>query len=291
MPVATAEPKAVVAAAIKSMGQIATLPEVTSQIISIVEDPNSTARDLYQLVRTDPALSAKILKVVNSAFYGLPGQVATIDRAIVLLGLSAVKNIAIAASLARLFKGGVLDSGFDARELWSHSVAVGTIARMMAKHQGRLGSEEAFLAGLIHDLGMLIECQTMPRKLVEAIAVQRQQNLTLREAEQQVLGADHTEFGTALAEGWRFPRHLTMVIGYHHEPPKLAAPNRQLPMLIQAADILACREQLGLTITAEAPDIDPELLAELGLDADSLAKVLENLPEQLEASHSTLSVV
>ena len=97
--------KAVVEKALASVGDIATLPEVTIKIIQIVEDPRSTARDLHDTIKNDPALSVKILKVVNSAFYGLPGQVASVDRAIILLGLSAVKNIAIAASIARLFKG------------------------------------------------------------------------------------------------------------------------------------------------------------------------------------------
>ncbi|MFQ5494669.1 MAG: HDOD domain-containing protein, partial [Phycisphaerae bacterium] len=101
----TDKAQVVVDKAIASIGDLATLPEVTIKIIEIVEDPKSTARDLHEVIKNDPALSVKILKVVNSAFYGLPGQVASVDRAIILLGLSAVKNIAIAASIARLFKG------------------------------------------------------------------------------------------------------------------------------------------------------------------------------------------
>ena len=85
--------------------EIATLPQVTIKIIEIVQDPRSTAHDLHQIVRNDPALSARVLRVVNSAFYGLPGQIGSIDRAIMLLGLNAVKNIAIAASLSKLFQG------------------------------------------------------------------------------------------------------------------------------------------------------------------------------------------
>ena len=90
--------QAVVTKALANIGDIATLPEVTVKIIEIVEDPNSTARDLHSVIKNDPALSAKVLKVVNSAFYGLPGQIGSVDRAIVLLGMSAVKNIAVAAT-------------------------------------------------------------------------------------------------------------------------------------------------------------------------------------------------
>src|SRR5215468_1271389 len=104
-------PNPVIDAAITKIGEIATLPEVTVKIIKIVEDPKTTARDLHEIIRHDPALSAKILKVVNSAFYGLPGQISSVDRAIVLLGLSAIKNISIAMSMARMFKAGAGTDG------------------------------------------------------------------------------------------------------------------------------------------------------------------------------------
>jgi len=132
--VATADiTKIVVDKAIASIGDIATLPEVTIKIIEIVEDPKSTVKDLHGVIKNDPALSVKILKVVNSAFYGLPGHVASVDRAIILLGLSAVKNISIAASIARLFKGRRISEQFSAGDLWRHSVGVAVAARALAK--------------------------------------------------------------------------------------------------------------------------------------------------------------
>src|SRR5205085_6124723 len=110
-----------------------TLPEVTSKIISVVEDPKSSAAALHKIVSHDPALVTRILKVVNSAFYGLPGQIGSIERAIVLLGLNAVKNIAVAASMGQLFRGAKLCDGFAAKDLWTHCIAVGVTAREMAK--------------------------------------------------------------------------------------------------------------------------------------------------------------
>ena len=102
--------------AVKDIRDIATLPEIAIKIIKLVEDPNSTAQDLNNIITNDPALGARILKVVNSAFYGLPGQVGSINRAIVLLGLNAVKNIVVAASLAKLFRGGQVCKNFNARD-------------------------------------------------------------------------------------------------------------------------------------------------------------------------------
>src|SRR3954447_25004072 len=166
MSTATAiDPQQLVQQAIKKITAIATLPEVTSKIIEIVEDPKSTAAALHKIVAHDPALVSRILKVVNSAFYGLPGQIGSIERAIVLLGLNAVKNIAVAASLGQLFRGVKLCEGFTAKDLWKHCIAVGVTARELAKQSHPTIAEEAFLAGMIHDIGVLVSLQVWPETI------------------------------------------------------------------------------------------------------------------------------
>src|SRR4051812_43782032 len=145
-----------VAEALRKVTNISTLPEVTANIVATVEDPKSTASTLHKIVAHDPALVTRILKVVNSAFYGLPGQVGSIERAIVLLGLNAVKNLAVAASLGQLFRGGKLCEGFTPKDLWTHCIAVGVAARDMARQMKLPIGDEAFLAGMIHDMGILV---------------------------------------------------------------------------------------------------------------------------------------
>ena len=143
--------------AIGEINHIATLPEITLKIIELVEDPSSTAQDLHKLISIDPALCSRVLKVVNSSFYGLPGQIAAINRAIVMLGLNAVKNIAIAASLAKLFRGGQITPYFAARDLWDHSIGTAAATKLLAEKLGfdriadelvRLGASEVAPAGL-----------------------------------------------------------------------------------------------------------------------------------------------
>src|SRR4051812_32849551 len=161
----SADPKALVAEAVKKVTTIATLPEVTARIVSTVEDPKSTAAQLHKIVAHDPALVTRILKVVNSSFYGLPGQIGSVDRAIVLLGLNAVKNIAVAASLGQLFRGAKLSENFSAKDLWKHCVAVAVASREMARQMKLQVAEEAFLAGMIHDIGLLVSLQQSPEQL------------------------------------------------------------------------------------------------------------------------------
>ena len=143
------DPQQVVQQAIKKVTSIATLPEVTARIIRTVEDPKSTAAALHKIVANDPALVTRVLKVVNSSFYGLPGQIGSIERGIVLLGLNAVKNIAVAASLGQLFRGVKLCDEFTAKDLWMHCVAVGVVARELSKKTHLPIADEAFLAGMI----------------------------------------------------------------------------------------------------------------------------------------------
>src|SRR5437868_6668479 len=163
MPAAVADSQSALQDIIKKVTTIATLPEVTAKIIQTVEDPKSTAASLHQIVAHDPALVTRILKVVNSAFYGLPGQIGSVERAIVLLGLNAVKNIAVAASIGQLFRAGKPCPGFSARDLWTHCIAVGVAARDLAKQMMSPIAEEAFLAGMIHDVGILIALQVYPQ--------------------------------------------------------------------------------------------------------------------------------
>lgn len=284
------ESKAVVAKALSIVGDIATLPEITVKIIETVEDARSTARDLHDIIKRDPALSAKVLKVVNSAFYGLPGQIAGIDRAIVLLGLSAVKNLAIAASIARLFKGGKISDHFDAKELWRHSVAVGLASRLIAKNSGEIANlDELFVAGLMHDLGILVERQAFPEKLGEVCDRCAAGEGTLLDLETRIIGADHQQFGEALTTKWRFPRHLRAVIGFHHNPQNLSAELQRLGNLIHLADLLCCKEGLGFSMTAASEEMTEDLLEAIGITVEQLTEIRDQLLEDLDDAVSMLA--
>lgn len=282
--------KSIVDKALATIGEIATLPEVTIKIIHIVEDPKSTARDLHEVIKNDPALSVKVLKVVNSAFYGLPGQVASVDRAIILLGLSAVKNIAIAASIARLFKGKRISEQFSAADLWRHSVAVAVAARALGKlspHPVML--DELFVAGLIHDIGTLVERQAFPDEFTDIIRRCSYSSQDFLQCERDIIGADHQAFGVGLTTKWKFPRHLRAAVGFHHSPQSVSAELKNIASLIHVADVIACQEQLGFYLTAQNDAVDPALLESLGLTDQQVDEVRETLPRQLAEAESTLT--
>ncbi len=282
--------KMLVDKALSSIGDIATLPEVTIKIIELVEDPKSTARDLHEVIKRDPALSVKVLKVVNSAFYGLPGQVASVDRAIILLGLSAVKNIAIAASIARLFKGKRISEQFSAADLWRHSLAVAVAARALGKCSPHpVMPDELFVAGLIHDIGVLVERQGFPDEFCEVINMCLTSGVEFLQAERDIIGADHQAFGVGLTTKWKFPRHLRAAVGFHHNPEAVSAELKNIATLIQTADILACQEKVGFYLTADEMQISDETLETLGIAHEQVEEVRANLAEQLADAEATLT--
>jgi len=282
--------KAVVEKAIASIGDIATLPEVTVKIIGIVEDPKSTARDLHDVIKNDPALSVKVLKVVNSAFYGLPGQVASVDRAIILLGLSAVKNIAIAASIARLFKGKRISDQFSAADLWRHSLAVAVLARALGKAGPHpVMPDELFVGGLIHDIGTLIERQCYPDHFAEAIRNCSQSGKNFLEIERELIGADHQAFGVGLTTKWKFPRHLRAAVGFHHNPEAVSAELKNIASMIHIADVMACQEKVGFYLTAQNEQINPAFIESLGIPQTAIDEIRAQLPEHLADAEATLT--
>jgi HD-like signal output (HDOD) protein len=290
----TAEQRMQVAhAAVKQISHIATLPEVTLGIIELVENPNSSAQDLNALIGRDPALSARVLKVVNSAFYGLPRQIGSINRAISLLGLNAVKNIAIAASLAKLFRGGALCDRFDAKDLWTHSVAVATAARLIAKECRKGSGDEAFLAGLMHDIGIMVELQSDRAKLAQVFNdmqfdAEGNALIDFRMVERAAFGADHGEFGEALCDQWKFPRSLALACGSHHDPRETPAESRHIPWIVYLADHIAT-EQGGFRADLGDGSLVGDALAALGLDAAQLDSVRSQLSGALDEAQATLA--
>jgi HD-like signal output (HDOD) protein len=293
MSIGTQEREQAVNVAIREISHIATLPEVTLKIVELVEDPSSTAQDLHKVIANDPALSSRILKVVNSSFYGLPGQIGSINRAIVMLGLNAVKNIAIAASLAKLFRGGDLSHGFSARAVWEHAVACGATTKMIADTAKVGMADEAFLAGLMHNIGLMVEMQFDRNKLIEVVQTLGVNGEgvpvnDMRQVEAHIFGADHQDFGRGLCEKWKFPNNFALVTGYHHNPMEAPADARRLPAMVYVATRLVGGLDKQFRLDLTSLNIDPQVLDVLGLSEAQVQSIRERVPGEIANSTGLL---
>lgn len=231
------------ALAITSMVHLCTLPEVTQKLIALSNDPKSSANDFHKVISADPALSARVLRVVNSSLYGLPGQIASINRAVVMLGIAAVRNIALGCSFAKVFQGKPIHPAFSPAALWEHSQRVALTSQMIARQMKTSLTDEAFLAGLIHDIGIVVIAQNDPRGMCEVldrtVDLNKKPIADMLQIESEVFGTDHTVVGRLLGQSWKFPASLSAAVGGHHHPESLPTEGRLLATIVHASELVA----------------------------------------------------
>ncbi|MFO7285431.1 MAG: HDOD domain-containing protein [Gammaproteobacteria bacterium] len=273
----------IAAAVVASMKRFAMLPEVTLRIIEVVRDQRRTIRELARIVSTDPALCMRILRVVNSAFYGLPRSIASIERAIMMLGAEGVMSIAIAASFGRLIR-----SGAFARELWQHSLAVACATKSLAEVARLANSSEMFLCGLVHDIGFLVELRHDPAAFAAVAHERARSGRSLGAIEEETLGANHADFGRELCDQWQLPPWIGEVVGALDAPLELEGPSRIAACTVNVADALAAAAGFAfLPVPDERAAPDPAVVAELGIagrDVDAIAAAIPELTAELCAA-------
>lgn len=279
-----------VAAVVQRVQALATLPTVAARIMKVADDPDASISRLHGVLNEDPVLAARVLKVVNSAFYRRSKAIASTLTAIHILGVSSVRSIAVAASLTRLFRGPQLARLKELDGLWDHAVAVGVAARALAEHTRVSAPDEAQLAGVLHDLGVVVALQgdfTRFRGVIEEALAHPTR--PFRELEQEGMAMDHQQLGAALCETWNFPPQLVNVCRHHHDPMALAPGEQKLPALVHVADVLAAQVGIGFTRTVERDTPDPAALELLRLDDDALAGIRERLGAEVREALAQLA--
>lgn len=202
----------------ESIISLPTLPTVVSKMIELVDNPKTSAASLARLISTDQALTAKILKLANSAYYGFPREISTVNMAIVVLGFNTVKDMGLSLSVFEVFKDIEGGKAFDVSKFWEHSIACGAASRMIARRLKYRFVGEAFVAGLLHDIGKVILNQYVHREFVDIIATASTGDMSLEEAEEKVIGTSHSKVGSWLAEKWNLPKIIVESIEFHHQP-------------------------------------------------------------------------
>ena len=198
---------------------IPTLPAIVIQIIKTTNNPTSSARDLNKIITNDQAIAAKILQMANSSFYGLSAKVNNLNRAITLLGFNTVRSLALSISIVDHFKGQSLSDHFNRGKFWEHSMGVAMLSKMLAeKRGGRLNPEEAYIGGLLHDLGIIILDQFFQDKFTKILQLIYETDMNFLEAEVLAIDQDHAHFGGEIATAWNYPEMLVAMINNHHDP-------------------------------------------------------------------------
>jgi len=200
---------------VQKVKDLAALPQVVHQIIHLTNNPNASVKDLERLISIDQGMSTRVLNTVNSAYYGFSRKIASIKDAVVLLGFKAVRNLAMTVSVFDLFVGKTDRQNLRRGKWWRHSIDTALCARLIASQVAGVSPDEAYTAGLLHDIGkpLLDRYGDAPYEQVEDLVAQGVPELT---AERQVYGCDHAEVGRAVSQHWGFPEKLVEAIGCHH---------------------------------------------------------------------------
>lgn len=284
---------------IRQVDNFPALPATVNNVMAVTGDPESTAQDLMQAILPDQSMCTTILKIANSAFFGMPRQVSTMEKAVVILGFDEIRNIVLGKAVFTSFQKLQKQNKENTDLFWEHSFTCGLAAQIIAGHLGYPPSE-LFIAGLIHDIGKLAMLMTFPQnyRLMSELSDPHQFRNVLHEFEQY--STSHDEIGMRILKRWLFPEKLLMATGYHHHPEQ--APSEQTyPILVQMADMLSlmhCSPD-GLEasdVTTIFEDFLPEnqdiwLACDLPWEPDQLGEWYQQLQEHRKRDQALLDII
>ncbi len=202
---------------VRRVNQLAPLPAVAFRVLQLAEDERASAQDLASAIASDQALTAKLLRLANSAYFAAGREITTVRDAVVLLGMSEIRRLVLTTALMGRFDG---DSGvLSIASFWGHALAVGMVADVMARHTGLATPEEAYTAGILHDIGKLVMAQYAKEHFDATATLATTRGIPMERAEAEVFGFNHAQLGRHLCETWRLPAALAVAIADHHAPP------------------------------------------------------------------------
>jgi putative nucleotidyltransferase with HDIG domain len=277
---------------VQKITDLPALPTMLATLNRLMADPRTSADTLGKALGSDPALVSKVLKLVNSAFYGFPGRIGTISQAVVILGFSSIRNLVLTTSVMQMFGTKGQKQGFDVEAFWRHSLQTAALARQLAFEKGQAYIEEAFIGGLLHDMGRMVLSQKLPVEFEKVLALSAGKKIPLREAEFLLLGTTHAEIGSWLAQKWNLPPPLIDVIQYHHTPqlaPVREAPNgresaEHLVSLVHVSDELSDFVANGRLDWAKVMVQNPSLVSLTGLSEEDGIRFAERAVEEIARS-------
>ncbi|MFH0912015.1 MAG: HDOD domain-containing protein [Planctomycetota bacterium] len=275
---------------IESVTDLPTLPTVANRIVATANNPKASATEIGAIISRDQALTGKVLKLVNSAYYGFPQQIKTVNHAIVILGFNKVKMVALTASIFDLTRGR-LGHRLHIPTLWMHALGTAIAAQAVASEVGGgISKEDAFVAGLLHDFGKLILDQFLTKEYEPVLEKTRERNTLLLAMEREILGFDHEQAGHWVMQKWMLPPPLVAAVRHHHNP-CLAQNERGLAFAVHLGDILARVLEIGSGGDNSLPLLDISLATQLGVDGTFYEKVIRNVFAQLKRAQEFFDLI
>jgi len=268
-----------------------TLPTVVFHLHRVLDDERAGAADVAAIIERDPSLTARLLRAANSAAFARPGErIGSVHSAVARLGVNQVRAVCIVLAVVKAFRS--RQGGLDHEAFWVHSAAVGMTARRLWEHFGEdpaISADDVYVAGLLHDAGLLILEQFFPREFVEVLTVRAEHGGRLWQTEEEHLGMDHGAVGGLLLGRWSLPPFLAEAVTNHHHPHQASEGLQRVCRIVQAAEVLCSEFGVGLAEEGGADCSGADVLGELGADDELIEAVQQEIPPLAERARLFLS--
>jgi len=277
----------------KYVSRMPSLSTTVTKVTEICNSPSASPNDLNRVISLDPVLTGKVLKLINSAYYSLPNQVTSMTRAIIMLGLNTIKNLALSTAVLGSLSGKSSFQAFSGDQFWTHSICVGVTAKALAGalRVPTMQREEYFVAGLLHDLGKIPLNDRYSEEYVQVREKAKEEGVPLLQVERAVLGIDHCDAGAVIGEKWQLSEAMCESLRHHHDPQGAQEANRKLVATVALADTFT-----NVTASDSSDDAvvqDPRLtgpLERLGVEVQVLLDLRETVAGEIEKAKLFLQV-
>ncbi|MDH5518378.1 MAG: HDOD domain-containing protein [Gammaproteobacteria bacterium] len=263
---------------VKDTESVASLPNIFLRLDKLINDASCDLSDIAEVISEDTGLSARLLKIANSAMFNFPAEIDSITRAVAMVGTRQLRDLVLATQIIAMFDQ-IDDSVVNMRSFWKHSIATGILARLLASYRREQNIEYFYLLGLLHDIGRLVMFIEQPEMALKAIAYRIEHNVSLNEAELCVFGFDHSAVGAELMCQWGLPRPMYDAVCYHHKP-SLSLNNSVDAAVIHVADIMVNALNIGCSGESDIPPMDESAWDRLELSPYVLADAVGYLDQQ-----------
>ncbi len=266
---------------VQAIDQLPPFPTVVTEAVSILDSPDSSAMDVVKVVQYDQSVTANVLKVCNSAFYGLPRKVSSLREAVVRLGGHQLKEIILTGTVVKYYKNAMGGYALSRQDLWKHAISTAIMARLVSKKVKQADLAAVFTAGLLHDVGKTILDSVVEEYFEQMFALVAEKGYSFTEAEQEVLGLNHAEVGARIGELWGFPDEIVRAIRYHHTPQE-GGDADPTTHAVYLANILCLMMGIGVGRQGLHVRGREEILDQYGLDSTDLQIIMAAFYEEYQ---------